>query len=112
MNTATSEADSDRSYQHGVDTERNLKHNRLNYGFRNENLIKSITKRNERERRRVKMVNQGFSTLRQHLPVQKNEKKISKVETLRSAVNYINQLTKLLNTINNNHECDSTKETW
>jgi len=54
-------------------------------------------RRNERERNRVKLVNLGFATLRQHVPNGAKNKKMSKVETLRSAVDYINQLQRLLN---------------
>lgn len=56
----------------------------------------SVARRNERERNRVKMVNNGFATLRQHVPNGVKNKKMSKVETLRSAVDYIRQLQKLL----------------
>ena len=56
----------------------------------------SVSRRNERERKRVKMVNMGFETLRQHVPVGRKNKKMSKVETLRSAVQYIKQLKDML----------------
>lgn len=56
----------------------------------------SVSRRNERERKRVKMVNMGFETLRQHVPVGRKNKKMSKVETLRSAVQYIKQLQEML----------------
>ncbi|XP_052811295.1 achaete-scute complex protein T4-like [Mya arenaria] len=56
----------------------------------------SVSRRNERERKRVKMVNMGFETLRQHVPTGRKNKKMSKVETLRSAVQYIKQLSDLL----------------
>lgn len=56
----------------------------------------SVARRNERERNRVKMVNMGFATLRQHVPNGAKNKKMSKVETLRSAVEYIRQLQRLL----------------
>jgi len=56
----------------------------------------SVARRNERERNRVKMVNLGFATLRQHVPNGAKNKKMSKVETLRSAVEYIRQLQRLL----------------
>lgn len=56
----------------------------------------SVARRNERERNRVKMVNNGFAVLRQHVPNGGKNKKMSKVETLRSAVEYIRQLQKLL----------------
>lgn len=70
-------------------------------------------RRNERERNRVKLVNLGFATLRHHVPNGAKNKKMSKVETLRSAVDYINQLQKLLNerwvvsSFLNIHEFDS-----
>lgn len=54
-------------------------------------------RRNERERNRVKQVNMGFSTLRQRVPDGIKNKKMSKVETLRSAVEYIKKLQKMLN---------------
>ncbi|KAG8433917.1 hypothetical protein GDO86_012329 [Hymenochirus boettgeri] len=54
-------------------------------------------RRNERERNRVKLVNMGFAKLRQHVPqAQGPNKKMSKVETLRSAVEYIRALQSLL----------------
>lgn len=56
----------------------------------------TVARRNERERNRVKMVNLGFATLRQHVPNGAKNKKMSKVETLRSAVEYIRQLQQLL----------------
>nr|XP_024649402.1 achaete-scute homolog 5 [Macaca nemestrina] len=42
-----------------------------------------IQKRNERERQRVKCVNEGYARLRGHLPGALAEKRLSKVETLR-----------------------------
>ncbi|CAG2163744.1 unnamed protein product [Oppiella nova] len=56
----------------------------------------TVARRNERERNRVKMVNMGFATLRQHVPNGVKNKKMSKVETLRSAVEYIRELRELL----------------
>ena len=56
----------------------------------------SVSRRNERERKRVKMVNLGFETLRQHVPSGRKNKKMSKVETLKSAVQYIKQLQEML----------------
>ncbi|XP_013775919.1 achaete-scute homolog 1b-like [Limulus polyphemus] len=57
----------------------------------------AVARRNERERNRVRMVNMGFATLRQHVPNGAKNKKMSKVETLRSAVEYIKRLQALLN---------------
>lgn len=54
-----------------------------------------IRKRNERERLRVRNVNEGYARLRDHLPLEPTEKRLSKVETLRGAIKYI----KLLQTV-------------
>ncbi|XP_076291098.1 achaete-scute complex protein T3 [Lasioglossum baleicum] len=73
----------------------------------------SVARRNARERNRVKQVNNGFATLRQHIPqsvaqalggstagthggARAGSKKLSKVETLRMAVEYIRSLQRLL----------------
>ncbi|XP_063174011.1 achaete-scute homolog 3 [Candoia aspera] len=55
-----------------------------------------IRKRNERERQRVKCVNEGYAKLRHHLPTEYLEKRLSKVETLRAAIKYIKYLQSLL----------------
>ena len=52
----------------------------------------AVAKRNERERNRVRLVNEGFSCLRQRIPFIPQKKKLSKVETLRYAVAYIKHL--------------------
>lgn len=54
----------------------------------------SVSRRNARERNRVKQVNNGFATLRTHIPHLKN--KTSKVDTLRAAVDYIRTLRNLI----------------
>ncbi|XP_068800927.1 achaete-scute homolog 2 [Struthio camelus] len=56
----------------------------------------AVARRNERERNRVRLVNLGFAALRQHVPHGAASKKMSKVETLRSAVEYIRALQRLL----------------
>ncbi|XP_054159611.1 transcription factor 15-like [Oppia nitens] len=58
-----------------------------------------IRRRNERERARVRSVNDGFERLRQHLPLSPTlkDKRLSKVETLRFAITYINHLQSVLN---------------
>uniref|UniRef100_A0A8C2ZVW8 Achaete-scute family bHLH transcription factor 4 n=1 Tax=Cyclopterus lumpus TaxID=8103 RepID=A0A8C2ZVW8_CYCLU len=55
-----------------------------------------IRKRNERERHRVRCVNEGYARLREHLPQELEDKRLSKVETLRAAVDYIQRLQSLL----------------
>ncbi|KAG8190326.1 hypothetical protein JTE90_014432 [Oedothorax gibbosus] len=53
-----------------------------------------VSRRNARERKRVRLVNLGFSTLRERVP--SKNKKLSKVETLRAAIEYIRQLQGML----------------
>lgn len=55
-----------------------------------------VARRNARERNRVKQVNCGFEMLREHIPSAAAEKKMSKVDTLRHAVEYIRSLQKML----------------
>ena len=55
-----------------------------------------IHKRNERERIRVRHVNEGYAKLRDHLPRKFNQKRLSKVETLRAAIRYIKHLEDVL----------------
>ena len=74
---------------------RRLSFNGLGYAIPQE-LPVAVARRNERERNRVKQVNMGFQTLRQHVPNGAANKKMSKVETLRSAVEYIRALQQLL----------------
>lgn len=59
--------------------------------------VNSVARRNERERNRVRLVNHGFALLRQHVPtIAGKAKKLSKVDTLRAAVEYIQQLKDVL----------------
>lgn len=76
----------------------------------------SVARRNARERNRVKQVNNGFATLRSHIPPSVAQalspqgssqgrgasKKLSKVETLRLAVEYIRSLQQMIE----DHESD------
>ncbi|XP_076466228.1 achaete-scute homolog 5-like [Babylonia areolata] len=55
-----------------------------------------IRKRNERERERVRCVNEGYALLKKHLPASSAEKRLSKVDTLRGAIAYIRHLEKIL----------------
>ena len=59
--------------------------------------MSSVARRNERERNRVRLVNHGFAQLRQHVPsTAGRSKKMSKVDTLKAAVDYIQQLRDVL----------------
>ncbi|KAF7287836.1 achaete-scute complex protein T3-like [Rhynchophorus ferrugineus] len=80
----------------------------------------SVARRNARERNRVKQVNNGFATLRSHIPQtvlqalspqgssgRGASKKLSKVETLRLAVEYIRSLQQMID----DHENEMTNTT-
>lgn len=59
----------------------------------------TVARRNERERNRVKLINNTFATLREHVPGtfrKSKSKKLSKVDTLRGAIDYINSLQEVL----------------
>lgn len=67
----------------------------LNLGI---NLEQYISKRNERERSRVRNVNDAFDNLKNSLPLEaeKLTKRMSKVEILRTAISYIRNLEEIL----------------
>lgn len=80
----------------------------------------AVARRNARERNRVKQVNNGFSALRDRIPEEVAEafeaqgngrgsiKKLSKVETLRMAVEYIRSLERLLDIDTSSADSDKT----
>lgn len=49
-----------------------------------------------RERRRMQSINEAFEGLRTHIPTLPYEKRLSKVDTLKLAISYINFLGELL----------------
>lgn len=51
---------------------------------------------NQRERRRMQCINEAFEGLRSHIPTLPYEKRLSKVDTLRLAICYINFLSELV----------------
>ena len=65
------------------------------YAIKPQQDLKTI-KRNERERNRVETVNTGFETLRRHVPKAATVKKMSKVNILTEAVDYIMRLKQML----------------
>lgn len=68
-----------------------------------------VARRNARERNRVKQVNCGFEMLRAHIPSAAKQKKMSKVDTLRHAVEYIQNLQSMLNEKQNNLPQNNTE---
>ncbi|XP_018027938.1 uncharacterized protein LOC108683165 [Hyalella azteca] len=66
-----------------------------------------LSRRNARERNRVRLVSQGFAILRQHVPQAARRKKLSKVETLRCAVDYIKALSRMIEEYNANNNLPS-----
>ena len=78
-----------------------------------------VARRNARERKRVKLVNDGFTRLRKHVPTDPKNKKLSKVKTLRSAIEYIRHLQQLLTQANKlpisteqDHEAAASNTNW
>ncbi|EDW05608.1 achaete-scute complex protein T4 [Drosophila mojavensis] len=82
----------------------------------------SVQRRNARERNRVKQVNNSFARLRQHIPQsiiadltkgggRGPHKKISKVDTLRIAVEYIRRLQDLVDDLNGGPSTNSCTPT-
>lgn len=59
----------------------------------------AVARRNERERNRVKQVNDGFNELRKKIPYIPEKKKFSKVEILRFAMTYIKELQGLIDEV-------------
>nr|QNN94677.1 achaete-scute B [Malacoceros fuliginosus] len=66
-----------------------------------------IRKRNERERERVRCVNDGYARLREHVPLANKDKRVSKVETLRAAINYIEHLQEVLHNVDGKNSSGS-----
>ncbi|KFB37966.1 AGAP013406-PA-like protein [Anopheles sinensis] len=60
---------------------------------------------NARERYRTHSVNAAFSTLRQLIPTEPKNRKLSKIETLRLAKSYISHLVAVLVTGNSQRPC-------
>jgi achaete-scute complex protein len=93
--STTSSSSSSSSSSDLVRCKRRINFTHLQYAIPHAQPV-AVARRNARERNRVKQVNNGFSTLRQHIPFTARNKKMSKVETLRCAVEYIRSLQELL----------------
>ncbi len=69
----------------------------INNGAKQTAKTHKIEKRNERERYRVQAVNEAFCRLRRLIPaIAARRKRVSKVKTLKKAVQYIIQLQMIL----------------
>ncbi|ELT97115.1 hypothetical protein CAPTEDRAFT_48001, partial [Capitella teleta] len=51
---------------------------------------------NQRERRRMRTINEAFEGLREKIPAVCHNKKLSKVDTLRMAIRYIQHLAQVI----------------
>ena len=75
-----------------------------------------VYKRNERERKRVKCVNNVYEKLKQHIPDVAKVKKMSKFNIIMNAVKYIQLLTSILNEDTHNNQysaeqlCQSSRD--
>ncbi|CAG0889180.1 unnamed protein product [Cyprideis torosa] len=69
-----------------------------------------VAKRNARERRRVQAVNSAFSKLRDVLPLDNRGKRVSKVKTLKKAMDYIQHLSDILGNYDNRPSPVRTKK--
>lgn len=102
MQSAQSHVQAQSQSQLGPMMKKKYNYNTVPYGEQ----LPSVARRNARERNRVKQVNNGFVNLRQHLPQsvinslssggRGASKKLSKVDTLRIAVEYIRGLQDML----------------
>lgn len=81
----------------------------LNLGI---NLEQYISKRNERERSRVRNVNDAFDNLKNSLPldIEKMSKRMSKVEILRTAISYIKNLEDVLGYKQQQHQSSEQQQ--
>lgn len=73
--------------------------------------VRTRSAANLRERRRMKCINEAFEGLRNHIPTLPYEKRLSKVDTLRLAICYINFLNELVTTDNELHEANGKVST-
>ena len=65
---------------------------------------------NQRERKRMKTINDAFEGLRERIPVAGGgDRKLSKVDTLRLAIRYIQQLSHIINTCDEDGQNNSTE---
>lgn len=83
----------------------------LNSGNTHRKRIKSASQQaqqrqaaNMRERRRMQSINEAFEGLRSHIPTLPYEKRLSKVDTLKLAISYIQFLGEMLKKDKNGNE--------
>lgn len=92
--TPESLSDSSSMYSEEEQLERVL--SRKGNAKRSPGVKETVSKRNARERKRVKLISDGFSTLRRHVLVQPSNRKLPKLEILRRAIDYIHGLQSML----------------
>ena len=90
------------NHNHGHHLQRNRKR-RSNHSLVASMDPEAVARRNERERNRVKQVNDGFDALRKKVPFLPDKKKLSKVEILRCAMMYISDLKGVVQEFDNNN---------
>ena len=74
--------------------------------------VRTRSAANLRERRRMQCINEAFEGLRSHIPTLPYEKRLSKVDTLRLAICYINFLTKLVGSTEDGNTADSDGDAY
>lgn len=75
--------------------------------------VQVVAKRNARERKRVQNVNSAFTYLRRHIPYENRHKRLSKVKTLRIAIDYIQSLQSLISEHDQNLSSkENSTENW
>ncbi|XP_037363028.1 class A basic helix-loop-helix protein 15 [Talpa occidentalis] len=72
-------------------------------GGRRESSVQRRLESNERERQRMHKLNNAFQALREVIPHVRADKKLSKIETLTLAKNYIKSLTATILTMSSSH---------
>ncbi len=75
---------------------------------RPKNPIKRMHQRNaanQRERKRMRTINEAFEGLRERVPLASGDRKLSKVDTLRLAIRYISQLSDMISAVDAPEGC-------
>uniref|UniRef100_A0A8B9EV54 Basic helix-loop-helix family member a15 n=1 Tax=Amazona collaria TaxID=241587 RepID=A0A8B9EV54_9PSIT len=102
--TADKEAFSEESAMRKKELVKCLRHKeRRNGGNKESSKVAPARANNERERQRMHKLNNAFQALREVIPHVRAENKLSKIETLTLAKNYIKSLTSIILNMSNGH---------